>query len=237
MSVLSRLTRYVAFGLIITGLSISLLGCGSGGGAGTSARTVTFCSADEFTPNCTGAILLDQWTHMPVRVYFTNDATFTDASGQVDLKTFVLAGMNEWVDAANGLVGYQVVSSPAEADITFTFTTLSAEPSGDAELGLAKLTYAPNMMMDSVAVQLYIWDGMTHNRVYTGLQATAAHEFGHVLGIHGHSTDANDLMYAYHDSEAPAAVTQSDLNTVKTIYACAGTRKVAGMAPASRGFH
>ncbi len=59
------------------------------------------------------------------------------------------------------------------------------------------------------------------------LQSTAAHEFGHALGIEGHSDNEDDLMYpsqirVFLDDallpSPPRSVTKRDLNTLKSGY-------------------
>ena len=50
------------------------------------------------------------------------------------------------------------------------------------------------------------------------LEAAAAHEFGHALGIEGHSKDPADLMYFQHTVGQPWTITARDLNTMKMAY-------------------
>ena len=50
------------------------------------------------------------------------------------------------------------------------------------------------------------------------IQCIAAHEFGHALGIDGHSPQQGDLMYAIHFIGDTCPITQRDLDTMKTGY-------------------
>ncbi len=76
---------------------------------------------------------------------------------------------------------------------------------------------------------------MTHADMEIGIknvgaadvQCVAAHEFGHALGIDGHSDNSSDLMYAVHVIGEPCPLTQHDLNTMKTGY-CGVFSRAAG---------
>ncbi|MES2461718.1 MAG: matrixin family metalloprotease, partial [Armatimonadota bacterium] len=45
--------------------------------------------------------------------------------------------------------------------------------------------------------------------------STVTHEMGHALGMIGHSSDPNDIMYP---TIGPLEVSQKDINTVATLY-------------------
>ena len=49
------------------------------------------------------------------------------------------------------------------------------------------------------------------------LPAAARHEFGHALGIWGHSPEKTDVMY-YSQVAEPPPISSRDINTLKRIY-------------------
>jgi predicted Zn-dependent protease len=49
------------------------------------------------------------------------------------------------------------------------------------------------------------------------LPAAARHEFGHALGIWGHSLEETDVMY-YSQVGEPPSISARDINTLKRIY-------------------
>jgi predicted Zn-dependent protease len=58
------------------------------------------------------------------------------------------------------------------------------------------------------------------------IEAVAAHEFGHALGIDGHSPDRHDLMYPYHYIGTPGAISARDLATLTGLYPVISTRRM-----------
>ncbi len=132
------------------------------------------------------------WAQFPVRVY-------VEANGERDQKALiVLAGLDEWVDASHEKICYIRTRDPKVADITVRFVAgrfLSADAPviGETEVDWSGST------MRKATIRLAEGAGTLED-----LQATAAHEFGHALGIQQHSSDQCDLMFpveVLHDSQ------------------------------------
>jgi predicted Zn-dependent protease len=49
------------------------------------------------------------------------------------------------------------------------------------------------------------------------IASAARHEFGHALGIWGHSPQPEDVMY-YSQVQSPPNISPRDINTLKKIY-------------------
>jgi hypothetical protein len=184
----------------VLALAALMAGCG-GGGAGAGEQRV--CSADTFVPNYVRQ--LDQllyWERFPVSVYFERNANYSDY-----YRTLALQGFDQWVEATGSVARYREISSPDGAQIRVSFKP-------DTRNGLTTYRYYPSSgRLVSAKVEI----GVQGNNP-TDIRSVAAHEFGHALGIAGHSTDPEDMMFATYITDVPLQITQNDLNTMKTAY-------------------
>ena len=97
-------------------------------------------------------------------------------------------------------------------------TQVVPRPAGTAETGDTSLHASDNRISSATAV-IYVWPDITVAELTVGQRTTSAHEFGHLLGIAGHSDDPNDLMYPSHAPTQDVPLSARDINTAKTIYA------------------
>jgi predicted Zn-dependent protease len=197
------------------GLALIVLGtagCGGGGGSSspsTPAPPASSCNGTSFTPNYVSSVDLLHWEVFPLRVFFVRDAQYTPTR-----QSRTLQGFDQWVTATRQATGgngatYTVVSQQSQANVTVKFFEFTGG-SGDT-LGTTTVNYTPS---DSVIHSAELDLGVT-GQAATDI-ATAAHEFGHTLGISGHSPNQRDLMYFTGNSSGD--VTTADLNTALTAY-------------------
>lgn len=191
--------RCRALGAIL-GLIGVLAGCG-GGGARTGEQRV--CGVDTFVPNYVPLLeRLLYWERFPVTVYFERDANYSDY-----YRTLALQGFDQWVEATGSVVRYRQVDSPEAAQIQVSFKP-------DTRNGLTTYSFYPSSgRLVSAKVEIGVRGGNP-----TDIRSVAAHEFGHALGIGGHSQNPDDMMYPNFVTNVPLQITQNDLNTVKTAY-------------------
>lgn len=204
--------------LTVSGL---LAGCGGGGGSSSDnsgANGSYQPDLSRFTPNYAANITLYHWPALPVRVYFANDVTVTPQGGSpTRVNDLILTGFNRWPAATGGTVGFTQVTDPSQAQITVSTVTIP-DPTGLAETGKTTVVPSAGNVLQSATVQVYVWPDITVPELTQGLLATATHEFGHALGIGGHSPDPADVMFAQHDPNADVQVSARDVATIKTIY-------------------
>src|SRR5947207_1947894 len=82
-------------------------------------------------------------------------------------------------------------------DILVRFAVLSGAPKPEEQLGFEQSTLTGDETMQRAEITLNVWPGMNQANI-VGFGETAAHEFGHALGINGHSDDPKDVMFASH---------------------------------------
>lgn len=191
--------RVVACVGLLMAAMLYLTGCG--GGAQTGEQRV--CSAETFKPNYVPQLeRLLYWERFPVTVYFERDANYSDY-----YRTLALQGFDQWVNATGSVVRYVEVDAPDAAQIKVFFKT-------DTRNGLTTYTFYPSSgRLVSAKVEI----GVQGNNPID-IRSVSAHEFGHAIGIGGHSTNPDDMMYPNFVSNVPLQISQNDLNTVKTAY-------------------
>ena len=216
-------------------LAVSLCGCGGGGGSndasGANRVAVTGVATDgcvtkafqpnyvsESDPHTGRANAFRQWKVMPLRVCFAPGILWTQAR-----QSAVQAGFDWWAQATGGEIAYVLVTDTAAADITVTF-----EQSGETEYGaLTTFAYdsANHLTQASIAfnVSYIVRDSL--------LTPAAAHEFGHALGIDGHSTQPTDVMAYSASVYGLQNLSIRDINTMKTNYACSGAARSVSADP------
>ncbi len=138
-----------------------------------------FCRPDAAPP-----MRVLHWAHFPVRISLE-----AHGLGQREEVPTALAGFEEWKAASHGKICFVQVSDPNKADITVQFVPgryLSAATRAVGETTI----YSSGGVLQKASMRLA--EGVM---LPEELQATAAHEFGHALGISGHSSDPDDVMY------------------------------------------
>jgi hypothetical protein len=160
-----------------------------------------------------------RWKRLPVRVFF--DAS--SAGYAEERKRIVLAGFDQWTKATNSVIRYVLVGSEARADVVVRFEPVAFLSTNPRTLGETYLSLH-NGWVVRARMTLAVGDVRPDELTYV-----AAHEWGHALGINGHSDDPDDLMYAatfryvYPDGRpAPPArsrgPSERDINTLKICY-------------------
>ncbi len=147
------------------------------------------------------------WAQFPVLVFISANGTAQKEEAQT-----ILAGFDEWVAASHGKVRYLRVTEASKAEITVQLEAgryLSVQQHSVGETTV----YSSRGVLKEAKIRLA--EGAA---VPEDLQATAAHEFGHALGIQGHSQDPDDLMFPVEINHFNA-LDQPLLGTVHTVTA------------------
>lgn len=151
------------------------------------------------------------WSQFPIQVYIEQP---TDNLAQ-DWREKVQSAVWEW----NAYLPLQIVEEPELADIQIFRRRPPLEPGNlratSAEtryqVYLRKLEDGTQMLAHRFTILL----SPTQTNRY--IASAARHEFGHALGIWGHSPVESDVMY-FSQVREPPPISARDLNTLKQIY-------------------
>ena len=176
--------------------------------------------ADPSAPDYAHApamVSLLHWARMPVRVSFVDDNAATPEREQC-----ALAGFELWVQATGGAIHYQLIQDTDRADIAVTFDLEPFVPDHPGAVGHTDLRHAGPLL--ARADMTLATAGVSPDE----LKQTAAHEFGHALGLNGHSDVTADMMFPSTTRvlgpggtplpTPPRLVTARDLNTLWLCY-------------------
>lgn len=130
---------------------------------------------------------------MPIRVYIYSGEGLDGYHDQYD--QILRKAFSEWETASKGKVKFALLNSPHDADITCTWIDNPKLLESSAEGGEAEVqTFLESVVKSRIMLSLN--DGgaafpFTDNLV----RSLCLHEIGHSLGLVGHSTRADDVMY------------------------------------------
>lgn len=140
-----------------------------------------------------------------------------------------LEGIGAWkVFQKEGIISYDLTNDPQEADIYVFFTKQFVDKLGMALFAndirgyTSKTNFSYKAVMSGakanfkpVVIILRTTDAHGAPMTLGRLKAAATHEFGHALGIEGHSTNPQDLMSMYYGR---GVISPNDAATLRYLY-------------------
>ncbi|NER03581.1 MAG: matrixin family metalloprotease [Okeania sp. SIO3C4] len=149
------------------------------------------------------------WSQFPIKVYV--ESSDNDESRSRQWANIVIDAIWEW----NTYLPLQIVDNPEIADIKI-FNKRPPLTPGKLRARSAETSYQLHQDENGTLSQSFvIW--LSPMQVGKYLPAAARHEFGHALGIWGHSPEKTDVMY-YSQVAEPPPISARDINTLKRIY-------------------
>jgi predicted Zn-dependent protease len=149
------------------------------------------------------------WSKFPIKVYIETPKAINNNQTEAWVKT-VSSSVQEW----NPYLPLEIVQQPEVADITIIRKApplqgnppraRSAQTNYDLSIKNNILYHHFNIMLSPSQTGEY-------------LSAAVRHEFGHALGIWGHSPLQSDALY-FSQVRQPPPISARDVNTLKRIY-------------------
>lgn len=153
------------------------------------------------------------WSDFPIKVKIEKPIKITEKRAEIWVNS-VLEAVQEW----SIYLPLQIVETSENADIKFVrkapplkIEPISKIPRARSALTTYKLYNQNNFLSHRFTILL----SPTQTGKY--LKSAARHEFGHALGIWGHSPLQTDALY-FSQVRQPASISVRDVNTLKKIY-------------------
>lgn len=153
----------------------------------------------------------------PLRVYI---ASGTGLNGyNPDMEGILRQAFIDWSTASNGKVRFAFVDNPKLADIECSFTDNPHAVSNQGEAGEANVIFDASGISHGyikiLTVPLTLDFPLSNNR----LRFNCLHEVGHALGLLGHTTYPEDVMfYASRIQDDYKTLSSRDANTLLRLY-------------------
>jgi len=170
-------------------------------------------SGDYFSQVRTTQVGYLIWSQFPVRVYVEPPKAVSEnqAKGWVNS---VLQGVQEW----NTYLPLTIVQQPEVADIMIVRKAPPLQISPGSNISRARSAQSTYELYTSNKVLSHRFTILlSPSQTGKYIQAATRHEFGHALGIWGHSPLQTDALY-FSQVRNPSLISVRDVNTLKRVY-------------------
>lgn len=174
-----------------------------------SEKTVKAAVIDSYFRNVAKNGKIIRWnpSTFPLKVYIQDSSDVPEYYREV-----VMSAYQKWQRASEGLVSFEFVESPGDADMTCYFKNTDNKQS----IGLHSFTVNSNKITGSTIIFNKV-DNKGHSLDSKQLFASALQEIGHSLGLTGASPSIYDVMYPI-GTKFNTEITARDLKTLALVY-------------------
>jgi predicted Zn-dependent protease len=154
-----------------------------------------------------------RFSRLPIRVYIA-------AAPDPKLADLTWAAAQQWEESSKGLIQFVRVKQSTDADIfviyTSTNNTSVAGVTEDPPYDFNPRAFDNKLPAAKINLNLAPMLGYRTEDQVPWLKAVAIHEFGHALGMWGHSDDRDDIIYAVVSGQGE--ISPRDLLTLTKLY-------------------
>jgi tetratricopeptide (TPR) repeat protein len=155
---------------------------------------------------------------MPIKVFIEDGR---DIFGYQDLfSELVQKSLWQWAQASNRALFWRIVPNRSQADIAFHWTSDRSDFPHGAEQGIAKLTWKGHCIQHVNVTICTVPVGLNETKPLSAneMEQTCLHEIGHALGLTGHSSNNNDVMFFCVRPYPVTQLTERDKNAIARLY-------------------
>lgn len=205
----------------------------------TQSEPMPASSCRKAAPNYVGSVGVTAWDaqHRQAGVKVWIDpamASILDAGG-TSLRWRIANRLSRW-DAAHIPRVRAIVASREDSDISFVYGLTPLQPGIDGTTSRTlvdgSFTTGAQIQLNTLGAMGFQADVSLEAALLDDVASSALHEFGHALGINGHSPSRSDMMFVDSSGEAcgPACgPTKADRNTLSYL-ACRAVENGSGWA-------
>ncbi len=159
---------------------------------------------------------------MPIKVHVRKNIQL--AAFYEEYISIIKRSLDQWCAATGGALSYKFVSRPDSANVICDYTDRRELVSSDHELGIEGNTEKRIRMEDNttawanLVILVKDFPGAPKFRDRIFITNTCLHELGHVLGMHGHSSNNRDVMFSAAIRKGSDLLTKRDKNTIQLMY-------------------
>ncbi|MEH1770052.1 MAG: peptidase [Nostoc sp.] len=170
-------------------------------------------SGDYFSQVKTTQVGYLVWSQFPIRVYVEPPKAISEKQAQAWVNG-VLQGVQEW----STYLPLTIVEQPEVADITIVRKAPPLQISPGSNISRARSAQTTYELYTSNKVLSHRFTILlSPSQTGEYLIAATRHEFGHALGIWGHSPLQTDALY-FSQVRNPPPISARDVNTLKRVY-------------------